>query len=268
MASANKVQTRSKPTETPPQTDAAEEQYVKFIKYVDKKMDEIKQELFKKIEQETLNIKKNLENEMIDMKKSVDFISRQYDDISTKVDTLLQITKKVEILEEANNRKESRINSLETRLAEIEQVSMSYNWAEFAGVVTLPNEEPVDTINRVLKEIQVKVEPQKIKRIIRYQDRSQKIEGGIYKYKIKLQDEETQQTILNSRKYAREKNIFVGELLTPYFKELLWKTKQKAKDNKYLYTWFKNNKILTKKNSDYTSKIISVKHVSDLQLII
>lgn len=268
MATSSKVQTRSKPTETPPLTNAGEENFEKFTKYVDKKMEEIKQQLFKKIEQETINLKKNLETEMSELKKSVEFISSQYDDISSKVDNILQLNKKVEILEEANINKETRINNLETRLAEIEQASMSYNWAEFAGVVTLPNEEPLDTINRVFKEIQINVEPHKIKKIIRYQDRTQKMEDRAYRYKVQLQDEEAQQTVLNSRKNAREINVFVGELLSPYFKELLWKTKQKAKDNNYLYTWFKNNKILTKKNSDHSSKIINIKHVGDLQLII
>lgn len=255
MATSNKVNTRSKPTETPPQTNAGEEHYEKFTKYVEEKMEEMKHQLFKKIEQETQNIKKNLEQEIVEMKKSVDFISQQYDDISTKVDSILQINKKIEYLEEANNVKENKINNLETRLAELEQVSTSYNWAELAGVITHSNEEPLDTITRLFKEIKIEVEPQKIKRIIRYQDRSQKMEGGHYRYKIQLQDEEAQQRVLNSRKNARENKVFIGELLTPYFKELLWKTKQKAKDNNYLYTWFKNNKILTKKNSDLSSKI-------------
>lgn len=77
MATSNKVQTRSKQTESPPHSDAGAEQYDKFIKYIDKKMEDLKQQIFKKIEDETLNITKNFELNFTDMKKSVDF-SRQY----------------------------------------------------------------------------------------------------------------------------------------------------------------------------------------------
>jgi len=43
------------------------------------------------------------------------------------------------------------------------------------------------------------------------------------------------------------KRIFVNENMTPHFRQLFWKAKNFAKENKYKYVWFKNGKVLMRK---------------------
>ena len=59
--------------------------------------------------------------------------------------------------------------------------------------------------------------------------------------------------------------IFVNENLTRFRKNLLWRTKQKAKDNGFKYVWTSNGNICVRlsKNTD----AIMIKNEQDLDLI-
>ena len=51
--------------------------------------------------------------------------------------------------------------------------------------------------------------------------------------------------------------IYVNEHMTPFYKQLLWKTKNFARQNNVKYTWFRDGKIRIRiKEDDKFSKII------------
>lgn len=60
-------------------------------------------------------------------------------------------------------------------------------------------------------------------------------------------------------------NIYINENLSPYYKALLWKSKQVAKSKKIKYVWVKGGKIFMKKDEQsYLFKITSEKDLSEL----
>jgi len=60
--------------------------------------------------------------------------------------------------------------------------------------------------------------------------------------------------------------IFIGEELSQYHKEILWKAKQIAKDKNYQYVWYKQGKVMLRKQQH--DKIIYIKHLDDMVKII
>jgi len=46
---------------------------------------------------------------------------------------------------------------------------------------------------------------------------------------------------------GNRKRIYINEHLTPYYKSLLWKTKEHAKLKGYKYVWIKNGRIAMRK---------------------
>ncbi|KAE8744657.1 hypothetical protein FOCC_FOCC008718 [Frankliniella occidentalis] len=55
-------------------------------------------------------------------------------------------------------------------------------------------------------------------------------------------------------------DVYINEHLTPFMKDLLWKTKTAAREAGHTMTWYKNNKKLVKKDK----KIITIKNESDI----
>ena len=54
--------------------------------------------------------------------------------------------------------------------------------------------------------------------------------------------------------------IFVNENLTRFRKNLLWKTKQKAKENGFKYTWMTNGNVFVRRSEIHNS--IMIKNMS------
>jgi Baculovirus FP protein len=64
---------------------------------------------------------------------------------------------------------------------------------------------------------------------------------------------------------AGQKRIYINENLIPFYKDLLWRAKERAKEAGYKFVWFKRGKILVKQNEDST--IISINSFADLDKI-
>ena len=58
------------------------------------------------------------------------------------------------------------------------------------------------------------------------------------------------------------KNLYVNENLTKTRKQLLWKTKQTAKERNCRYVWTMNGKILTRKNDMHP--VIEITDLKDI----
>lgn len=61
---------------------------------------------------------------------------------------------------------------------------------------------------------------------------------------------------------GQDKKIFINDELTAYYRNLLWKTKTKAKECNWKYVRVKDGGILAKKND--TSRPIYIRKISDI----
>lgn len=66
--------------------------------------------------------------------------------------------------------------------------------------------------------------------------------------------------------YSRQ-TIYVNENLSPYFKDLLWRTKIRAKETGYKFVWFKFGKVLVRKD-DQSRKTIQIYSYKDLDQLV
>lgn len=224
-----------------------------FMSLMEKKFEELKQDLFKKIE-----------NEVSELKKNADFISSQYDELLKTIKNVVGLKKEIDQLKDENLQKDKKIKAIEIRLAEREQDSIS-EYIEITGADERPGEQPADAAIRVASTLGLKMIQADIQRAVRTYDPRP---GAQKKLSIQVQDPTKRHAMLALRAKAKVHNvdnknkIFIGEKMTPYFKELMWKAKVKAKSYNFSYVWFKNGKILIKKNEEAT--VFNIKHEDDL----
>lgn len=233
---------------------AAEHQKIMdtLTEYLDRKLGELKTQLFTK-----------LETEIADLKKSTQFVSDRYDDINDKLNKILDLPKQQQKIIEEMEKQEKRIVALETKIAVSEQKELK-NSVEVNGFKVSLNEPPHEIATRISSAFGLNLEPEDKYRFIKSSDT--KPSRLIYTFK----DEIKKITMMNFKKNNNvshladvNKNIYVNEALTPYYKNLLWTTKIKAKEKKFKYIWFRNGKLLARKSED--SLITEIKNHLDLE---
>ena len=69
---------------------------------------------------------------------------------------------------------------------------------------------------------------------------------------------------INNNNTNNDKKIFINDELTAYNRNLLWQTKNKAKDANWKYVWIKDGRILAKKNE--TARPFYIRKSSDINL--
>lgn len=215
--------------------------------YIDSKFSDLKKEMFKKIELETA-----------ETKKATDFISEKYDEILSKLNELAGI--KIEV--EKMKKDMSRMNDIDIRLAELEQNTLS-NQIEISGVSENVNENPIETAKDIANKLGIEILNEDIADIHRIPDRRQ---GFPRKIIIKFNNSgvTTRHNLLAAKNQTKKisPSLYIGEVLSSYNKDLLWKTKKRAQELNHQYTWFKKGKVFTRKSTE--SKIINIKHERDL----
>jgi len=80
------------------------------------------------------------------------------------------------------------------------------------------------------------------------------------KKKVKI----TNRQALNTEN-ASERNVFIYEQLSPYFKDLMWKAKQKGRDKQWKFVWSTGGKLWARK--DENSRPVRITSESDLAKI-
>lgn len=226
----------------------AEDLYDRLTKHFDNKISEIK---------------KMFEEEISDLKKSSEFISNKYDDLLTRFKEIQEALKDTKFLREENDKQNTKISSLESRLADLEQDKLS-DCVEMAGVELRPGEQATEAVLRVASALGLPLLQQDIRMVTRTQDRRRNTPD---KLQITFYSQTTRESMLSLKNAAKTLNsnspIFLSEVLSPYYKELMWKTKQTAKETLHQFVWFKSNKLLVRKASG--EKIFQIKHENDLK---
>lgn len=235
----------------------------KIMEYIDKKFETLKKDIFTKIDLQTS-----------ETSKSIDFISAQYDEIIKKIEVSNNINRVLQTDFEKIKKDQTGINiiikKLEIRLSDMETLTKS-NSLEIAGIPQQNREQPLEIVKKVAAAAGIHLLHTDITDVTRVSDRRN---GAPPKLLVVFSDKRKRDSLLDKKKeinYNEIKDlatspIFIGEELSPYHKEILWKAKQLAKEKNYQYVWYKQGKIMIRKKQD--DKIIYIKHLDDMVKII
>lgn len=155
----------------------------------------------------------------------------------------------------------------------MEQIARNKN-IEISGVPVAEGERLEMIINKLAQKFNVNSNAADVDVMHRLPARS-----GIPKIVVQFKTRQARDRWVSARKQAEVKSseivavsgppvpVYINEQLTPFMKDLLWKTKQDAKQKGYHMVWFKNNKILVKKNL-LDKTVIRITSVKDLSKIV
>ena len=208
--------------------------------------------------------------------QSMQFISKQYEDIiggQKEIKTnLVNMETQINQLTAQLKEKDEIIKNLQTRIAYLEQYTRKNN-IEIHGVTETRDEDIEAIVCNIGRAIDVNINKNDIEAahriptrrndaprpiIVRFQSR--KIKNLVTaKKKVKI----TNRQALNTEN-ASERNVFIYEL-SPYFKDLMWKAKQKGRDKQWKFVWSTGGKLWARK--DENSRPVRITSESDLAKI-
>ena len=236
--------------------------------------------------QEKLNA---LKLELIEVKTSQEFICAKYEDLKTNYENLQKINKKqaeeIENLQAQSTNLEVRGANDEGKLDDIEQYGRRQN-LEIVGIPTKPGENTNKIVQEVAKLMKINLSEDQISTSHRLpapqRPKNNDTSSGSRKILAsppiiaRFLSRDVRNSLYANRKLLRDANlkeffvdgttqIFVNENLTRFRKNLLWRTKQKAKDNGFKYVWTRNGNICVRLSENCDA--IMIKNEQDLDLI-
>lgn len=236
---------------------------------IDVLLEKMEMKMEKKLEVFKQAIIKKIDDENQESRSTRDFISHQYDDINLKMETIIKLVSEVESMRKELTAKDGIIKSLEIRLAEVEQKTRE-DTLEFAGIPEKEGEQPAETIKRVAGVTGVDLKVDDILDIKKIPDRRPGVPSKLHVRFTNLQ--KRRQILLNKKHLTSTttlgngyQKIYISEILGAYYKDLLWRAKTKAKEMGYKYVWYKECKVMVKKNE--SDRVTYIKHSDDLKKI-
>jgi Baculovirus FP protein len=202
-------------------------------------------------------------DEISEVRKSVQFMSTQYDQIlkenQEQKKLIEQLARDMTDLKISSSNKDEVISDLSNRVNELEQANLSMH-IEIHNVEKLEGEKLESIIDIIAQKIDAPSVKDSICDVYRKpvnmnNSRTANLPPiivvkfkstearGVWLNKIKS-DKITSGMINNNDKVFQVKCF---EMLTPYYKNLLWKTRTAALDLGYKYIWAKNGKIFIKR---------------------
>lgn len=189
------------------------------------------------------------------------FVSEKYDEILDKMKENDQL---VVSLRREMKLKDDRIDKLETEVHKLQQYSRVVN-LEIRGVEKREGENVYEIVKNIAALKGVKLQDNDISIAHRVPNKRSKTEAIVVQFQNRRARENILTVCRSSKKDILLKDllpnvkntdskVFVSEHLSTFYKELLWYTKEKAKDKDYKYVWFKNGKLLVKKGDGVNEK--------------
>ena len=202
---------------------------------------------------------KDIKEEISDIKKSQIFIASQYDEMIKKIEEISSLKEKVEELEKTIEKKDKKIESMERRLTQLEQYSRNKN-IEIRGLKKSPEEKIEDLVVKISEILKVKLNTEEIEACHRIPNQTGKEQAIIVQLKSRKKRDELlskrKVTVTNQQLIGQGNGkVYIGENLSPYFKDLLWKTKQTLGEQ-YKFIWFWKDRILIKKDEQARAMIV------------
>ena len=207
----------------------------------------------------------------------------------TNYENLQKINKKqaeeIENLQAQSTNLEVRGANDEGKLDDIEQYGRRQN-LEIVGIPTKPGENTNKIVQEVAKLMKINLSEDQISTSHRLpapqRPKNNDTSSGSRKILAsppiiaRFLSRDVRNSLYANRKLLRDANlkeffvdgttqIFVNENLTRFRKNLLWRTKQKAKDNGFKYVWTRNGNICVRLSENCDA--IMIKNEQDLDLI-
>lgn len=200
-----------------------------------------------------------MDKELGIVKESVTFMSTQYDDVikmlTNNAEEINTVKKEVAFLKSQNDEKDVLINNINERLQNFEQYSRNRN-VEIFGIKEVEGENCKVIVANIAKELQLSVSIEDIDVAHRLpSNRRNATPSIVAQFKTRsARDTLVEKKVLvitnnNMPGVAIGEKIFINEQLTYENKQLLRKTKEFAKSANYRYVWFKNGKLLVRKDN-------------------
>jgi len=205
----------------------------------------------------------DLKNENIEIRKENVKIAKRLTEVETKLDALTK-TKNTDTAEI-----KTAVSKVQQNQNEMEQYSRNKN-IEIFGVESEKNEDLSDTINRIAEGLNLhSFRHDHIDKAHRLPTRNKnRPETIVIQFKTRHYREEwlmAKKGRINNDDIFRNGNnekIYVNEHLTPFYKTLIWKSKQQLKTT-FKYIWFKEGRIHLRKD-DSVKQIHTIKSEEDL----
>lgn len=177
------------------------------------------------------------------------------------ITTINYIKDENEILKAENCKLKNEIMSLDKIMNAFEQKTIE-NFVEIVGVPDSNNEDCVKTVVSIAAS--VGIENLSVSKAFRINSKDVNRPNKIVAELMSFQNKKT--LIQNIKKIkltgksvninSKDDKIYINDSLTPYNKNLFYKTRTYARDKGYKYTWFKDSKIFIKKNDHSKAHII------------
>jgi hypothetical protein len=190
------------------------------------------------------------------------------EDLGNKVKELIN---SVDTLKKENAEKDRLIEALSRQVNDIDQYSRNRN-IEVVNVEEVPEEVVEDLIIKLADTLGVPLVSADIEAAHRLPVRNR---GTIPRIIVQLASRKKRDQLLLKKKtvvtsnfltgasgHTGEKRVFINENLNFFYKDLLWRAKEKAKETGFKFVWTRRGKIFARK--DEISAVIRVNSHADL----
>lgn len=193
--------------------------------------------------------------------EGMEFIEQKYEEIKNENESIKKRLKVLEDKQEQIQKREKETTDLRTEINcvrqtqnENDQYSRNKN-IEIFGVEVSKKESMKDIIHGLVEKMELKnFQDSDIEKAHRLPTKSKtRPETIVVQFKSRERRDEwierKKNKITNNDIFGNGNNqrIYINEHLTPYYKDLMWRTKQAAKDT-YKFIWYRGGKILLRKD--------------------
>lgn len=207
----------------------------------------------------------NQEKTIESIECSTIMISKQYDDLIKKVDSLARVTHDLKGRTNENewqgHERDARIKELEGAVENAEQYSRRKN-IEIHGIAQQDREDLPAIVKNLAAKLSISVpQPDKIESMHRLKAR----EGKIAPFIVRFKDGSERDFWVSKRMALKSERVFINENLTKLQRWLFWNAKECARASGFQYVWIKNGKIWVRKRQG--ANAVRIENDSDLDKI-
>lgn len=213
---------------------------------------------------------------LADFERTLNFYGNKIDDISRIVEIVQQklalMEKRMEKTENENKDLKAKLQGMEIQLNEVEQ-NQCNDKIEITGNVT-KNTDPIVLTEEILVKAglppsQVEFRAKKVVKTYKDGEKVQEKASVIVQFRSTDDRNDVMSKIKQEKVFNRLENgrapIYINELLSPYYKKLLFELNTLKRQGSYSYVWVKEGKILVKKTQE--SKVCRITSMNDLAKI-
>jgi len=242
----------------------------------------------------TQDEKIGMEARMIRMEQKIDKILAEYTQLNDVIHKMEDMTKEQEDLKKENESLKNQMKAMEVRVQELENCEVRHKATEkkIATIDREAKEKEQYNRNRNLEVNQLDWLPdENIRQVMENLAHNFNIQGfqqdqidAIHRIPNRNKNKpstlivqfkhrdcrdmwllQKKRIVTNDNMYrnGNRRRIYLNENMTPYSKQLFWKSRNFAKDNDYKYVWFRNGKIMMRKNAD-VQEVKTIREEEDL----